>query len=88
MIEARPGQIIEIGDESNIASIIPMPWPLSWALETISGAKPNKTTHGTDIATTENHIASRAPPRVGQTRQTTYNGTKAQFIKAKSAGTE
>src|SRR6476619_2987602 len=86
IIEVIPGQIIGIGDESNSASITPMPWPLSKALETISGAKPNKTAPGRDIATTENHIASRAAPRFGQMRQTTYNGTKAQLIKAKSPG--
>jgi hypothetical protein len=70
IIEAIPGQTTAIGDQSNAASITPTPWPLSKALEIISGAKANKTTPGTDIATTENHIAIRAAPRFGQMRQT------------------
>src|SRR5262245_16302306 len=86
MIASIPGQIISIGDQSNTASIIPIPWPASRALETISGAKPNKITFETDIATTANHIASRAEPARGQIRPTTYSGTNAQFSKAKSTG--
>ena len=69
-----------------MTSVNPMPWPASRAFETISGANRNKATFGRDIATTENHIASRAAPNFGHMRQIRYKATNGQFNKANWMG--
>ena len=64
MTASIPG-IIWIGDHRNSDSMTPIPCPASNAPEIIVGASANSMTFGSAIATTANHIATRAEPARG-----------------------
>ena len=68
---AGPGQIIARIGNMSMASIMPMPCPASKTLATIVGARENNKIFGSDIATTENHIAYRAERKFGHRRHVT-----------------
>src|SRR5215510_7543123 len=70
----------------SMAWTTPMPCPASKTLETISGARKNSGTLRRDIAVAEGHIADRADPAFGDSRQVTYKATNPQFMIAKSRG--
>ena len=76
ILGAGSGQIIAMIGKRSMASMTPMPCPASKTLETIVQARENNKIFGSDIATTENHIADRAEPKFGRRRQAKY---KAQF---------